>query len=289
MTKNYTFLKIANTVAFIATVAVNILANVLPIGGMNTGQISAMYPTLFTPPAFTFGIWGVIYGLLAVFILTQLFAKSMTEVHDIGIFFILSCVLNILWIFTWHNQMIVPSTLLIIALLGTLMKIYSVTRDSAIVPRITFSIYYAWITVATMISLFVLVKTLTGNAPVTPIEPRARISDPNNFTNILIIGGNPEIVSYVSVFEYVMATIAVGLTALITILHIKWYGDYFYVGTILWAVGGIMFKQITAPVQPTLMLIAALIAITVILIMAAKHMIDVREYRRRYKYTIVRE
>lgn len=284
MTKNYTYLKIANTVALAATVLVNILANALPIGGLNTGQISAMYPTLFTPAGFTFGIWGIIYGLLALFIVMQYFTKDSQDIKDIGIYFVLSCIFNILWIFTWHNQMIILSTLLIIALFGTLMKIYVSTRDSSLIPRMTFSIYYAWITVASVISIFVVVKTLTGGAPVTPIEPRMITADSAGLTDIILIGGDPQIASYVSVFEYIMATAAAAVAAGIAILHIYGFGDYFYTATILWAIAGIMVRQITAPVQPVLMLSVAGIAAAVILYIIARREISLCELRKKRRY-----
>jgi len=49
---------------FVGVIAVNALANILPINGYNTGQISAFYPNAFVPAGFTFSIWGVIYLLL---------------------------------------------------------------------------------------------------------------------------------------------------------------------------------------------------------------------------------
>lgn len=52
-------LKWINTIAFAAMAAVNALANLLPIGGNTTGQISEAYPNLFTPAPITFAIWGL--------------------------------------------------------------------------------------------------------------------------------------------------------------------------------------------------------------------------------------
>jgi len=49
--------------ALLATVivlAVNAAANIVPLGGLNTGQLSALYPTGFTPPGYVFGIWSII-------------------------------------------------------------------------------------------------------------------------------------------------------------------------------------------------------------------------------------
>jgi hypothetical protein len=49
-----TVLRLAATLSFAAMVAVNALANILPINGLNTGEVSALYPSLFTPAGLTF-------------------------------------------------------------------------------------------------------------------------------------------------------------------------------------------------------------------------------------------
>jgi len=52
--------------AIIATITVNALANILPIAGRQTGQISDSFPSFFTPAGYVFAIWGLIYlALLA--------------------------------------------------------------------------------------------------------------------------------------------------------------------------------------------------------------------------------
>ena len=86
-------------------VAVNALANLLPIGGNTTGQVSEAYPNLFTPAPVTFAIWGAIYLLLAVFVLYQweIFdggASSAVVRVDIEPWFLISCLLNIGWLFS---------------------------------------------------------------------------------------------------------------------------------------------------------------------------------------------
>ena len=50
-----------NILAFAIAIAVNSMANGIPLGGQTTGEISAKYNTLFTPANFTFSIWGLIY------------------------------------------------------------------------------------------------------------------------------------------------------------------------------------------------------------------------------------
>ncbi|MDH5779591.1 MAG: hypothetical protein OEZ29_03260, partial [Candidatus Bathyarchaeota archaeon] len=63
--RKWAFLQGINVVAFIVTVAVNILAgSTTLLGGKMSGDISDLYPTLITPAGYTFSIWGLIYTLL---------------------------------------------------------------------------------------------------------------------------------------------------------------------------------------------------------------------------------
>ena len=62
---------IFNTITFILMVTVNALANLLPLNGLTTGEVSDSYPNLFAPAALTFSIWGVIYTGLTACILYQ--------------------------------------------------------------------------------------------------------------------------------------------------------------------------------------------------------------------------
>ena len=55
--------------AFISMLIVNVLANAVPLNGLRTGEVAALYPNLFTPAGITFGIWSVIYGFLTIFLI----------------------------------------------------------------------------------------------------------------------------------------------------------------------------------------------------------------------------
>ncbi|MFH1651080.1 MAG: hypothetical protein ABID87_03105, partial [Chloroflexota bacterium] len=62
-------LAILNLLGFLGTVIINALANILPINNKTTGVLSDQYPNLFVPAGLTFSIWGVIYLLLAIFVI----------------------------------------------------------------------------------------------------------------------------------------------------------------------------------------------------------------------------
>ena len=57
-------LQIGNIIAVILTIIVNGLANLLPIGGKNTAELSDNIPNLFLPAGITFAIRGIIYFLM---------------------------------------------------------------------------------------------------------------------------------------------------------------------------------------------------------------------------------
>ena len=146
-----------NIAAFIAMVAINILANALPLGGNTSAQVSERYPSLFTPAGITFSIWGIIYTVLGIAFIRQIISKKeecrkMTD--DIGWLFAISCGLNIGWILCWHLGQITGATLIIFALLANLVLIMLLVRDDTMMS-IAFGIYTAWIMVASVASLFV--------------------------------------------------------------------------------------------------------------------------------------
>ena len=65
---------ILNLMGFLGTVVVNALAVRLPLNNKTTQQLSDQYPNLFVPAGLTFSIWGLIYILLAIFVIYQLIA-----------------------------------------------------------------------------------------------------------------------------------------------------------------------------------------------------------------------
>lgn len=97
-------LAILNLLGFLGTVIVNALVNILPINGITTGQVSDLYPSLFTPAGLTFSISGLIYVRLAIFVYqlppsVRWDPQKVDFVQRIGPFFSLSCLANIGWIF----------------------------------------------------------------------------------------------------------------------------------------------------------------------------------------------
>jgi hypothetical protein len=168
-----TMIKIIVAVTFLAMVVVNALANILPINGVTTGQVSDSYPNLFAPAGLTFSIWGLIYLLLAGYTLYHVgVLQGSTDIvrsgllRKTGILFSVSSIANAAWIFSWHYGMIPLSMLLMIVILACLILINRMTSSERfssgeyVFIRLPFSVYFGWITVATIANATVLLVSL---------------------------------------------------------------------------------------------------------------------------------
>lgn len=161
--------KFVTGITFALMVGVNALANILPINGIGTGEVSDSYPNLFAPAGITFAIWGVIYLLLAGYTLYQfgLFRKGGNGAKEdlyrsIGIVFTISSLANSYWIFAWHYRRLALSLVLMVVILVCLIVINvkthqtDLTRTEKLFVRLPFSVYFGWITVATIANVTTL-------------------------------------------------------------------------------------------------------------------------------------
>lgn len=164
-----------NLCAFAAMVLVNILANVIPIGGKTTNEISAMYPSPLTPAPFAFSIWAVIYIGLAAMIAVQLFRSQTDNSGDsladrIGPWFLISSIANITWLMCWHLDLQSAAIVFMFVLLAALVFLNkAVTRETDTwqqrwLVRLPVRMYFAWITVAAIsnVSVWLMSVGFTG-------------------------------------------------------------------------------------------------------------------------------
>jgi len=171
--KSTVWLKIFVVVTFIAMVTVNALSALLPINGITPGQVSDSYPNLFAPAGITFSIWGLIYLLLAGHALYQagLFQGKNAQADSgllgkVGVLFSLSSLVNTAWVFSWHYRIIPLSMLLMALLIFCLIAIMHAIHRGKLSLRekifigLPFSVYFGWITVATIANATVLLVSL---------------------------------------------------------------------------------------------------------------------------------
>jgi hypothetical protein len=230
-------LKSLNLVAFLATVAVNAMANALPINGKTTGELSDLYPNLFVPAGLTFSIWGLIYLLLAVFAIYQIaapFRSSADFVQRIGPLFVVASAANIGWIYLWHYQKVSASLIMMLILLASLLAVYlrlgigvrGASWRERLLVQLPFSVYLGWITVATVA----------------------------NVTAVLVHVGWNRFGASQELWTVVVLIIA----ALITMAVLFTRNDLFYALVILWAFLGILIKRLAVDSPPSRAIIVTL-------------------------------
>ncbi len=214
-------------VAYIAMMIVNGLAGATTVlGGVDTATVSGSYPNLFAPSGVTFSIWGVIYLLLGIFMFRMFeiwkprkSAISNTKLNQIIQLFAVSSLLNMIWLFAWQYKVLWLSVLLMIGLLVTLIMINRLTahenfdmKEYALV-RLPFSIYFGWITIATVANITTWLVSIQWNG--------AGLSDSTWMVIILIVA------------------------AIIGIVTALRNHDPAYLAVFIWAYGGILLKHLS--------------------------------------------
>jgi hypothetical protein len=236
--------QVVNVLAVVAVIAVNWLANALPINGQTQAEISDRFDVFFVPAGYAFSIWGLIYlGLIAFAVYQALPAqRENARLRRVGYLFALSCVANITWLFLWHYEVFVLTLVAMLALLLLLIAIYlrldigraQVGGIERWVVDVPFSVYLGWITVATIANVTVVLDYLGWNG--WGISPQA-------WTVIMLFAG------------LVIAT-AMSLTR----------GDVAYSLVLIWAYAGIAVKHADTPVVAvTAWVTAALIGLMLVI------------------------
>ena len=162
-------IKIFVVITYVGMVFVNYLANSLPINDRTTGEISNAYPNLFSPAGFTFSIWGLIYLLLAGYVVYQFTKRGEGQkklLQKVNIYFMATSVANICWVFAWHYDFMGLSLLIMAALLFFLIRIADILRDEPLTLQdklfvhAPFSVYFGWITVAAIANATVFLVSI---------------------------------------------------------------------------------------------------------------------------------
>lgn len=211
-----------NTFLFLGVLAVNYMANALPINGLNTGELSDFIPNLFVPAGVTFSIWGLIYAVLAMFILHQFHSLKKRNgrfIGDVGIWFAVSSIANICWIFAWHYRQIPLSLVFMLVILFSLIIIVVRLRPNRKyatgIERIavyhSFSIYLGWISVATIANVTAVLVTIGWQG----------FGFPDEFWTVIVIAA----------------------AILLALISLNRFGDIPYALVVDWALAGIILKR----------------------------------------------
>lgn len=158
--KKFSAIRIINLIGVAVVIFVNGLANSLPLNNLTTGEISDRFEVYFVPAGYVFSIWGLIYVALIAFGIYQAAPsqRGNQRLDRIGYWFLLSCLANIAWLFSWHYERFALSLVMMLVLLVSLLVIYlrldigrsRVSTAETWFVNIPFSLYLGWITVATI-------------------------------------------------------------------------------------------------------------------------------------------
>ncbi|MCB2210238.1 tryptophan-rich sensory protein [bacterium] len=221
----------------IVTITVNVLANALPLNGLNTGEISDQFPILFVPAGYVFSIWGLIYLALVGFAIYTVTPKGLADERvDAAAWWIVAANLfNAVWIFLWHYEQFPLTLVAMLGLLTCLIVIYLRLREGdeekGLAKRLLvdapFSIYLGWVTVATVANISQVLYTLGWR-------------------------GGPLSQAYWAVTMIVVASL-LGLVMIFTQREVA------YPAVLVWAFVGIWVKQAEVPLVATTALVSAIV------------------------------
>lgn len=210
-------------VTFAITLVINGLASSGALGGTPQGEISNALPIYFVPANLTFSIWGLIYLGLTAFVVYQALPsqRSNPYVKRISWLFVVSNILNTVWLLLFQNLLFWASVVVMFAILGTLIAIYqqldigkSVSRTTYWLLQVPFSIYLAWITIAAIANV---AHTLFANG----------------YENLFGVGGD--------IWAIIMLVIGTAIISAVVYLG----RNVAYALTAVWALAGIVIAQYT--------------------------------------------
>lgn len=205
--------------SYIAVIIVNVLSEMLPINGQTIAEIPNRIEVLVTPAGYVFAIWIVIYAAVGLWLIFQLKkVKSKKMNRTISVFFIASCLCNIGWLISWHYELFIVSISMMILLLISLIVIYLQYKnnETGLSERFPFSLYVAWISVATIVNVSYVLKYYGISLGVSEI-----------FGSLILV------------------TVAI-IIAYIASTYSK---DYYFVLVVLWALIGIIVKNENTTMQ----------------------------------------
>lgn len=150
-----------NGFLFAITLVINTMGAMGWLNGLSQKEVSDMYVTLITPAPSTFSIWGVIYTLLIISIITMIVKKDdayyQKAVDEISVLFWISCLMNIVWIVCFSFLQMGLSVIVIFGFLITLslilQRLLKIQAKKSLLLPLTFGLYTGWLFIATVVNI----------------------------------------------------------------------------------------------------------------------------------------
>ncbi|GAB3641918.1 tryptophan-rich sensory protein [Spirosoma arcticum] len=189
----------------VTMIVMNYLSNAGAFGGMTNKEISDKYHTLITPAGYAFSIWGLIFLGLLGFAIYQALPSQRTNprFRAVGWWVTLNTLCNAIWSPLFNNERIGIALIVILVMLFSVavieQRLLMRPRVPVVAPdldatlpesptsavetwlaRIPFSIYFGWLTVATILNVAVYLKATEFSL--------LGLSEPSWAIAILIVG-----------------------------------------------------------------------------------------------------
>lgn len=160
---NHTKRALLNVVFLLASLGVNSLGALGYINGWSQKAVSDRYLSLITPAPMTFSIWGLIYGLVLISLITFLVKANQpyyqAAAERISNLFIATCLLNMAWIVSFSMLWLELSVGLILAYVIVLSlicrRLYLIHQAKRWLLPLTFGLYTGWLVIATVANVTV--------------------------------------------------------------------------------------------------------------------------------------
>ncbi len=151
--------------SFLFALVINGAANIVPLNGQTTAEISDRFRVYVVPAGYAFSIWGLIYLGQLGFMFQTLRPSRLRDplLRQLGLWPVAVALLNGLWIPLWHYEVFPATVVVMVALLASLVAIYRragfghtarpgsrLGRSGRWLVQVPFSLYLGWIAVATV-------------------------------------------------------------------------------------------------------------------------------------------
>lgn len=222
-----------------ATIVMLVLYGLTQMGKMGpnpVGQSASYQSPLIVPAGYAFAIWSIIYlGIIAFPIYQWFYRKEGHPIwQEINSWFAVNVILNGIWLVFASYNWLWLSVVTIIFMLVTLYRIndllieinHSDERINFWLERAVFSIYFAWITLATALNVSAALQY-------------------NNWSGM-------------GLSQQLWALIILPVTGLIAAFVFKKYRDGFYASVVVWAFVALVVRHLNS--DPTIAYLAVGIA-----------------------------
>lgn len=220
--------------SIISLIVMNYLSNVRVFAETTNADISRKYQTLITPAGYAFAIWGIIFlGLLAFAIFQALPSqRENPRFRAAGPWVILNAFCNAIWSPIFNTNRIGLALVVILVMFISLLIVMDRLRigqefvrwREIWLARLPFSIYFGWLTVATILNVTVFLKATEFDLSMLPEYGWAAAVLVIAFLVGIFLFNRYRSAAYILVFAWAYAAIAVAQKDVAYVPLFAWAG-----------------------------------------------------------------